>query len=189
MQNPTSLAHQVASDMNLNRRQHNEAISAAELAMTMDPNDPNCHAQLARALIFGGRPSDAVDSVNSAMRLDPSNPARYLFLAGLAQFAMGQLRQSVTLIEKALNYNPAVCGQHRSQPPIRTWAAIRRLRLRVPISRKPMGWMPHLLLCGVLCTFGPSKTLKLWNVLLVGLLMQGSRDILPRISRRLANTG
>jgi TolB-like protein/class 3 adenylate cyclase len=106
LQYPTSLAHQVASDVNLYRRQHNEAISAAELAITMDPNDPNCHAQMARALIFGGRPSDAVDSVNSAMRLDPSNPARYLFLAGLAQFAMGQLKQSVTLIEKALNYNP-----------------------------------------------------------------------------------
>jgi TolB-like protein/class 3 adenylate cyclase len=106
LQYPTSLAHQVASDVNLYRRQHNEAISAAELAITMDPNDPNGHAQMARALIFGGRPSDAVDSVNSAMRLDPSNPARYLFIAGLAQFAMGQLKQSVTLIEKALNYNP-----------------------------------------------------------------------------------
>ena len=106
MQNPTSLAHQVASDMNLFRRQHDEAISEAEYAMKLDPNDPNCHAQLARALIFGGRPSDAIDSVNSAMRLDPSNPGRYLFLAGLAQFAVGQLDQCVTLIEKALDYNP-----------------------------------------------------------------------------------
>jgi TolB-like protein/Flp pilus assembly protein TadD len=106
LQYPTSLAHQVASDMNLNRRQHNEAISAAELATTMDPNDPNCQAQMARALIFGGSPSDAVDFVNSAMRLDPSNPARYLFLDGLAQFAMGQPHQSVTLIERALKYNP-----------------------------------------------------------------------------------
>jgi len=106
LQYPTSLAHQVASDMNLNRRQHHEAISAAEQAMTMDPNDPNCHAQMARALIFAGRPKDAVGFVNSAMRLDPSNPARYLFLAGLAQFAMGQPHESVTLIERALKYNP-----------------------------------------------------------------------------------
>jgi TolB-like protein/class 3 adenylate cyclase/Tfp pilus assembly protein PilF len=106
MQNPTSLAHQVASEMNLNRRQYDEAISSAELAMTIDPNDPNCHAQMARALIFGGRPNDAVNFVNGALRRDPSNPARYLFLSGLAQFAMGKLPQSAELIEKALSYNP-----------------------------------------------------------------------------------
>ena len=40
------------------------------------------------------------------MRLDPSNPARYLFLNGLAQFVMGKPHQSVTLIGKALKYNP-----------------------------------------------------------------------------------
>ena len=106
MQNPTSLAHQVASDMNLFRRQHAEAISAAEYAMKKDSNDPNCYAQLAKALIFGGRPGDGINSVNSAMRLDPSNPGRYLFLAGLAQFVIGELNQSVILFEKALNYNP-----------------------------------------------------------------------------------
>ena len=106
MQNPTSLAHQVASDMNLFRRQHDEAISEAEYAMKMDSNDPNCYAQLARALIFGGRPGDGINSVNSAMRLDPSNPGRYLYLAGLAQFVIGELNQSVILIEKALSYNP-----------------------------------------------------------------------------------
>jgi tetratricopeptide (TPR) repeat protein len=40
------------------------------------------------------------------MRLDPHNPARYLFLIGLAHFGMGQLEEAVTLIERALKHNP-----------------------------------------------------------------------------------
>jgi len=110
MKDPTSLAHLVASEMNLLRRQYEEAIAEAKQAIALDPNDPSCHESFGWTLIMAGRPEEAVDFVKKSMRLDPHNPARYLYLLGLAHFAMGQLEEAVTSIEKACRLNPDRLG-------------------------------------------------------------------------------
>ncbi|UCB49258.1 MAG: guanylyl cyclase, partial [Deltaproteobacteria bacterium] len=91
MKNPTSIAHQVASLMALHRREHEKAITEAERAIAIDSNEPGCHRALASALIFGGRPEEAVDTLKKVMVLDPRNLAGPLYLLGLAYFAMGDL--------------------------------------------------------------------------------------------------
>jgi TolB-like protein len=106
MKNPTSLAHQVASKMNLYRRHHEDAIAEAERAIALKPNDSSAHVVMASALIFSGRSKEAIDFLKRAKRLDPHNPARYLLLLGLAQFCMGQLEEAVARIERGLTYNP-----------------------------------------------------------------------------------
>jgi TolB-like protein/class 3 adenylate cyclase/Flp pilus assembly protein TadD len=104
--NPISLTHQVASEMNLYRRQHEEAIAEAERAIALEPNDASAHVIMATALIFADRSKEAVDFIKRAKRLDPHNPARYLFLLGLAQLCMGKSDEAAKLIERGFTYNP-----------------------------------------------------------------------------------
>jgi TolB-like protein/Flp pilus assembly protein TadD len=106
MKNPTSIAHLVNANLHLYRRQHNEAVSEAERALAFDPNDPACNSGMAFVLLNSGKPKEAIDFINRAMRLDPHNPSRYLFLLGVAQFCMGTLEEAANFIEKTRIINP-----------------------------------------------------------------------------------
>ncbi|MHC4791913.1 MAG: adenylate/guanylate cyclase domain-containing protein, partial [Planctomycetota bacterium] len=59
MKNPTSLAYQVSSERLLVWRQYEEAISHAEKAIALDPNDPGCNYTIGRILARAGRPKEA----------------------------------------------------------------------------------------------------------------------------------
>jgi tetratricopeptide (TPR) repeat protein len=106
MKEPTSIAYQVGGVMDLNLRQHDEAISQLEKALTLDPNDPACLAAMSRVLSYSGRPAEGLEYAKDAMRLDPLNPGRYLAYMGIAYFCMGEWQETVTVIEKALKLNP-----------------------------------------------------------------------------------
>ena len=106
MTKPTSLVHQLASQMNLYQRLYQEAIAEAERAIALDPNDPGGLSAMAEALIFEGRPDKAVEFVKRAMRIDPHNSAPYNYLLGLAHFAMGQIEEAVAFFKSALALRP-----------------------------------------------------------------------------------
>ena len=106
LKNPTSLAHQVASDMLLRQRLHGEGIAQAEKAIALEPNDPVGQITMAAALIYAGRPKEAIDFIKRAMRLDPRLPGLYSFYLGYAHLCMGQLEESATLIETGLKFTP-----------------------------------------------------------------------------------
>jgi adenylate cyclase len=106
MKRPTSIAHAVNSQFYLYRRQHEEALSELEQAIRLDPNDPFCNALMGAALLFIGRPGEAVDFLNRAMRLDPQNPSFYLARLGAAQFCLGNLEEAANVLERALRLNP-----------------------------------------------------------------------------------
>jgi adenylate cyclase len=106
MKRPTSIAYTLAVEMNLFRRLHKKAIAEAERAIAISPNESDSHTTMAKALIFAGRPKEALDSIERAMRLDPHNIAYPLYLRGLSQFSMGQLKDAVSSIDRALTHNP-----------------------------------------------------------------------------------
>jgi len=106
MKQPTSIAYNVSSQMYLQRRQHKEATSELERALSLDPNDPSCLQSMGWTLSMAGRPKEAIEYVNRGMRLDPQNPSRYLALLGMAHFCMGDLAEAAALVEKALRLNP-----------------------------------------------------------------------------------
>jgi len=104
--NPTPLAHSVTSKMLIAQHEYDEAIAETERALALDPNDANSFIAMAYALIYIGKPKEAVDYVERAMRIDPEYPAYYLFVFGLAHFGMDQLEKAASLFEKALERNP-----------------------------------------------------------------------------------
>jgi TolB-like protein/class 3 adenylate cyclase len=106
MQNPTSLAHQVAATVFLHLQRHEEAIAEAEHAIAMDPNDADSYIALASALSLSGRPEEALQLVKDAMRLNPHYPSFYLYELGLAQFGMQQFDKAAVSLERATALNP-----------------------------------------------------------------------------------
>jgi TolB-like protein/Flp pilus assembly protein TadD len=106
MKKPTSTAYRVASFIHIYERRFEEAIAAAERALSFDPNDSGCHENMAFVLIMAGRPQEAFDSIEKAMRLDPHNLANPLYYAGLAYFSLKEFKEAADSLQRALTYSP-----------------------------------------------------------------------------------
>src|SRR5262249_10939452 len=66
------------------QKQHDQAIVEGERAITLDPNYADGYAWLGNIFNFAGRPEEAIEVVQRAMRLNPHDPFFYLFNLGLA---------------------------------------------------------------------------------------------------------
>jgi TolB-like protein/class 3 adenylate cyclase/rhodanese-related sulfurtransferase/Flp pilus assembly protein TadD len=107
MNNPSTLAHQVASERAAYlQRTAGKAIDQADLAIALDTNDPAGYLAMANALIKAGKSDEAVELVRQAMRLDPHFPASYLTRLGRAQFAMGDYEGAAATFDRAAGRNP-----------------------------------------------------------------------------------
>ncbi len=107
MERPTPLTYQLASERAaVLFRKAAVALAEAERAIALDANDPAGHLAMAAALIKDGRPGEAIESIRTAMRLDPLYPAIYLAVLGQAQFASGQYEKAAETFELAAERNP-----------------------------------------------------------------------------------
>ena len=106
LQNPTPLAHQVASARYLNMQRHEDAIAEAQSAISLDPNDADSYVALAGALSLAGRAEEALGWIERAMRRNPHYPSFYLYQLGLARFGLGQLDRAAISLEQAVALNP-----------------------------------------------------------------------------------
>jgi adenylate cyclase len=103
---PTPLAHLVATKWYVILQFPEEAIAEAARGITLDPNDPVGYSAMATALIYAGKPGEAIDFINKAIRFDPHNMPNYLFTMGMANFGMEQFERAVTDFERAFELNP-----------------------------------------------------------------------------------
>jgi tetratricopeptide (TPR) repeat protein len=77
-----------------------DAEPLAREAVTLNPDSPNAHIELARALHGLDRSADAEASALEAVRIQPDNPPTYLLLANIHL----KLRNSTALIQDLDNY-------------------------------------------------------------------------------------
>ncbi len=105
MVDPTPLAHQVASAMRLHAQQHDDAIAEAKRGIASDPNDPDGYVAMANVLSFTGKPLEAFELVERAIRLNPHYPPHYLYQLALAQFGMNRLDEAAASVERAIARN------------------------------------------------------------------------------------
>jgi len=106
MKDPTPLAYEVSSAMLVHSRQHAEAVAEAQRAIAMDPNDADGYVALADALSFAGRPAEALEAVEKAMRLNPHFPSSYAYQRGLALFGLNRLDEAAASLRRAIELNP-----------------------------------------------------------------------------------
>ena len=106
MKAPSVLAHRVSSTLRTQQGRHKEAVAEAEQTITLDPNSAENYDALGYALIWAGRPKQAIEVYEKAMRLDPHYPAQYLERLGLAHFNSGQFEVAAESLERARERNP-----------------------------------------------------------------------------------
>jgi tetratricopeptide (TPR) repeat protein len=110
MRKPTSLAHYLASDMDLYRYQWHEALAEAERGIALEPNNAIINLQMGYVLIMAGSPQKGAEFIKKAMRLDPHYQARALYFQGLAQFHMEEFEKTITFCESSHKLNPEMFG-------------------------------------------------------------------------------
>ena len=106
MKNSVLLKHRVASGRLTRQGQHEAGVGEARLAIALDPNDPVAHETMATALVYAGRPAEAVQWIKQAMRLDPQFAHEYLFWLGLAQFGMERYEDAAVTLARAAQSKP-----------------------------------------------------------------------------------
>jgi DNA-binding SARP family transcriptional activator/TolB-like protein len=103
---PTALVHQVVSSMLLEQGRHEQAVSEAEAAVALDPNDSESHVALARALALSGRPASAFKQLAQADELNPQPTALHLRALGEAYHGMGRFTDAIQALKRASDANP-----------------------------------------------------------------------------------
>ena len=109
MKTPTALAHQVASDMAVRGPGlgvSETALVEAEKAIALDSNDPAGYLAKANALLKAEKATKALESIRTAMRLDPHYPASYLSLLATAQLSLGRFQDAEVTLTRAADLSP-----------------------------------------------------------------------------------
>ena len=106
LKTPSALTYQVASERAaFTQRRADKALTQAEMAISLDSNDPAGYLAKANALIKDKRPEEAIEAMRQAMRLDPHFPAAYLTRLGRAQFDLGQYEEAAATLEDSVQRN------------------------------------------------------------------------------------
>ena len=98
---PTSEYHVVRSWLALSKHQHERAISEAQVALKLSPNNVDALEALARAQIFSGNPKAGIELADSTLRQSPTLLTGPLLLLGTAEFVSGNFGKSATNLERA----------------------------------------------------------------------------------------
>jgi len=104
---PSADARVLHSWLALRKHQHDRAVSEAEAALALNPNDAEALEALAEALIYSGRPQDGIIQAQKAMAQNPLLLGRPLYLIGLAEFALGHSDRAIERLARAIELAPA----------------------------------------------------------------------------------
>lgn len=98
--------HWVMSLIHVYSREYQAAIEAAQLTLQQDPNYADGYGVLANALNYAGKPGQALEVMEKAMRLDPHYPHIYLTIRGEIHFNLRDYAAAIEDLEAALTRNP-----------------------------------------------------------------------------------
>jgi TolB-like protein/DNA-binding winged helix-turn-helix (wHTH) protein/Tfp pilus assembly protein PilF len=104
------MAHSLLGIFYSQKHQYDQAIAQGERAITLDPNFADSYAVQAEVLIFAGRPEEALQAVEQAMRLNPRCPPWYLVWLGLAYQMTGRYAEAIATWKELLSRSPTAAG-------------------------------------------------------------------------------
>ncbi len=87
---------------------YDQSLSAAERAITIDPNFAPGYSALAYVLESSGRSAESLALIKKALRLDPNNHGwpPYLLIEALAYTYMGRYEEAIPVFKEQLVYHP-----------------------------------------------------------------------------------
>jgi adenylate cyclase len=104
--------HQLLGQVYRWKKQHEQAIAEAELALALDPNSADASVNLGDVLFTVGRPEETIGLVEKAMRLNPRYPASYLQLLGQAYTTTGRYEEAIVPLKRVVTLNPNFVFAH-----------------------------------------------------------------------------
>ncbi len=105
-------AHSLLSNVYAEKQQYDQAIAEGERAIALDPNNARSYDRQAVALLFAGRPAEALKRMEQAMRLNPRYPPISLFQLGWAYYGTGRYAEAVATLKEATNRNSNLLPAH-----------------------------------------------------------------------------
>jgi ketosteroid isomerase-like protein len=107
-------------------------------AIALDPNDPEGHIMMAWALtIGGGSPTEALNFIAAAIRLNPNYPSHYPLAHGVTLFATGDVERAAAVLDEGFKRNPHAL---MLLPPLASTLAL--LDRREEAHQKLLIWRP-----------------------------------------------
>ena len=82
------------------KKQHAQALTEAERAVTLDPNFAEGYFHLGTVLYFSGLSQEAIKATETAIRLNPRYPDVYLFNLAANYRIAGQYEEALALGKK-----------------------------------------------------------------------------------------
>jgi adenylate cyclase len=104
--------HFVLANVRMAQRQPAAALAAAQRAVELDPNYADGHAAIAQALNWAGRPQEAMEKIDKALRLNPRHPFIYSYILGHANFVADRFDSAASALETVLERNPDFVHGH-----------------------------------------------------------------------------
>jgi adenylate cyclase len=102
----SSLAHVLLTEVYITEGQFEQAISQAERALSLNPNNADAYLSMGRTLNSVGRSEEAVEAIKKAMQLDPHHAAYYNTSLASAYRNLGQYEEAIASLKEALARNP-----------------------------------------------------------------------------------
>ncbi len=100
------IAHSLLSSIYAEKQQYDQALAEGERAIALDPNNADSYQAQAQALNWAGRPEEALQVIERAMRLNPRHPPFYLWELGLAYNLTGRYTEAVTTQKEVISLSP-----------------------------------------------------------------------------------
>jgi adenylate cyclase len=96
----------------LYEKQYDQAITEAQRAIALDPNSGWGYTVLAQIMGDSGKPKEAIDFAEKAIRLDPRGRDLYLFYEGWAYTQMRRYAEAIPIFKQHLARYPNDVGAH-----------------------------------------------------------------------------
>ena len=100
------LPRELSEDPTFAERFTREAQTLARRSVELDPNYADAFALSAWTLNYAGRPGEARDALDKALRLSPRPPASYVEILGEIRFARRRYADSASAFRRVLDINP-----------------------------------------------------------------------------------